>query len=190
MDVVGACSEWASGLFLAAEQSIGCGQGAWIGRVYNVDFIGACSKSASGLSLAAGQSIGWGREAWIGRVYNVDFIGACSKSASGLSLAAEQSIGWGQEAWMERVYKVDVVGACSAWASGLFLAAEQKLQCHKFTSGDNKFASAAIHVVCGLAQPSYVTGHIFRRTSAMKSTDVSRYLGLTSVVFFCPRHGG
>ena len=35
----GACSEWASGLFLAAEQSIGRSQEAWIGRLYKVDFV-------------------------------------------------------------------------------------------------------------------------------------------------------
>ena len=47
--------EWVS---LAAKQSIGWGQEAWIGRLYNVDFVGACSEWASGLSLAAEQSIG------------------------------------------------------------------------------------------------------------------------------------
>ena len=55
---------------------------------------------------------------------------------------------------------MDFVGACSEWASGLSLATEQELQSHKLTSGDKKFGSATIHVVCGLAQPSYVTGHI------------------------------
>ena len=94
------------------------------------------------------------------RVYKVDFVGACSEWASGLSLAAEQSIGWGQEAWIGRLYKVDFVGACSGWASGPSPATEHKLQCHNLTSGDNKFASATSHVVCGLAQPSYVMGHL------------------------------
>ena len=58
VDFIGACSEWASGLSLAAEQRIGWGQDAWIGCLYKVDFVGAYSKWASGLSLAAEQSIG------------------------------------------------------------------------------------------------------------------------------------
>ena len=54
----GECSEWASGLSLAAEQSIGWSQKARSGRLDKVDFVRACSKWASGLSLAAEQSIG------------------------------------------------------------------------------------------------------------------------------------
>ena len=53
VDFVGACSECASGLFLAAEQSIGWGQEAWIGCLYKMDFVGAFLERASGLSLAA-----------------------------------------------------------------------------------------------------------------------------------------
>ena len=120
----------------------------------------ACSEWASGLSLAAEQSIGWSQEAWIGRLYKVDFVGACSEWASGLSLAPDRSIVWGQEAWIGRLYKVDFVKACSEWATGLSLAAEHKLQFHKLTSGDKKFGSAIIHVVYGLAHPSYIMGQI------------------------------
>ena len=68
------CSEWASGLSLVAEQSIGWCQKAWIGRLYKVDFGGACSERASGLSLAVEQSIGRSQEAWIGKLYKVDFV--------------------------------------------------------------------------------------------------------------------
>ena len=63
MHFVGACSEWASGLSLAAEQSIGGRQEAWFERLYKTDFVGACSEGASGLSLATEQSIGWREEA-------------------------------------------------------------------------------------------------------------------------------
>ena len=35
----GACSEWASGLSLAAKQSIGLSLEAWIGRFCKVDFV-------------------------------------------------------------------------------------------------------------------------------------------------------
>ena len=52
-----ACSEWASGRSLAAEQSIGLSQKARSGRLDKVDFVRACSEWASGLSLAAEQSI-------------------------------------------------------------------------------------------------------------------------------------
>ena len=43
------------------------------------------------------------------------------------------------------------------WA---FLETEHKMEFHKLTSGDKKFGSATIHVACGLAQPSYLMGHI------------------------------
>ena len=62
MDFVRACSEWASGLSLDAEQSIGGRQEAWFERLYKTDFVGACSEWASGLSLAAEQSSAWGQE--------------------------------------------------------------------------------------------------------------------------------
>ena len=58
VDFVGACPEWASGLSLAAELSIGSSQKARIGCLYKVHFFGACSEWASGLSLAAEKSIG------------------------------------------------------------------------------------------------------------------------------------
>ena len=109
MDFVGACSEWASGLSSAAEQSSAWGQEpqgikVW-SRSMDVAFLQvalflrrACSKWASGLSLAPEQSIGGRQEAWFGRLYKVDFVEACSEWASGLSLAAEQSIGWREAA--------------------------------------------------------------------------------------------
>ena len=81
--------KWVS---LAAEQSIGWGQEAWIGRVYKEDFIGACSKWASGLSLAAEQGFAWGQEAWIGGLYKVDFVGACSEWASGSPLLLNKAL--------------------------------------------------------------------------------------------------
>ena len=58
VDFVRACSEWASGLSLAAELSIGGSQKVWVGCLYKVDVVVACSEWASGLSLAAEQSIG------------------------------------------------------------------------------------------------------------------------------------
>ena len=58
VDFVGSCSEWASGLSLAAKLSIGWVQEAWIGCLYKVDFVEACSEWASGLCFAAEQSIG------------------------------------------------------------------------------------------------------------------------------------
>ena len=74
------------------------------------------------------------------------------------------------------------MGACLEWASGLSLAAEHKLQFHKLTSGDKKFGSSTIHVVCGLSQPSYVRG------LNHKNVAVSRHLDLPILVVLCPRH--
>ena len=42
---------------------------------------------------------------------------------------------------------------CTRWT-------EHKLQFHQLSSGDKRFGSVLIHVVCGLAQPSYIMGHI------------------------------
>ena len=77
----GACSKWANGLSLAAEQSIEVGS-----RNMDMGFLQVapllekgCSEWASELSLAAQQSIGWSQKAWMGRLYKVDFVGACSE---------------------------------------------------------------------------------------------------------------
>ena len=74
------------------------------------------------------------------------------------------------------------------WASGLSLATEDKMQFHKLTSGEKKKGSATIHVVCGLAQPSYFMGHILGEP--LEHADVSTYLGSPSLVVLCQRHGG
>ena len=123
------CSKWACALSLAAEQSIGWGQNAWIGRLYKMDFVGACSDWASGLSLAAEQGIEVRSRTMHMAFLHVALFSrrACSQWASGLSLAPEQSIVWGQEAWIGRLYKVDFVRGCSKWACALSLVDEQSI---------------------------------------------------------------
>ena len=70
--VRGACSEWASRLSLAAEQSIEVGSTSMDVVLQVALFrIKACSEWASGLSLAAEQSIGWSQEAWIEVCYEL-----------------------------------------------------------------------------------------------------------------------
>ena len=63
----GACSEWASGLSLAAEQSIGRSQEAWIGRLYKVDFVeeGHVQGGQVGFPLPLNKELRWGQETWI-----------------------------------------------------------------------------------------------------------------------------
>ena len=65
VDFVGACSEWASGLSLAAEQSIGRSQEAWIGRLYKVDFVkeGHVQSGQVGFPLLLNKALKWGQEA-------------------------------------------------------------------------------------------------------------------------------
>ena len=57
----GACSEWASGLSLAAEQSIGRSQEAWIGRLYKVDFVeeGHVQGVHVGFPLLLNKALKW-----------------------------------------------------------------------------------------------------------------------------------
>ena len=109
----GACSEWASGLSLAAEQSIGWSQKAWIwafvqgGLCWGMFIVGKWAFPCADQRIAV--AIGWSQKTSNGRLYKVDFVGACSKWASGLSLVAKQSIGRSLEAWIGRLYKVDFV---------------------------------------------------------------------------------
>ena len=58
------CSEWASGLSLAAEQSIGRIQEAWIGRLYKVDFVkeGHVQSGQVGFPLLLNKALKWGPE--------------------------------------------------------------------------------------------------------------------------------
>ena len=60
----GACSEWASGLSLAAEQSIGRSQEAWIGRWYKVDFVkeGQVQSGQVGFPLLLKKALTWGQK--------------------------------------------------------------------------------------------------------------------------------
>ena len=66
VDFVGACSELASGLSLAAEQSIGRSQEAWIGRFYKVDFVeeGHVQSGQVGFPLLLNKELQWGQETW------------------------------------------------------------------------------------------------------------------------------
>ena len=52
----------------------------------------------------------------------------------------------------------------------------------------DKFGSATIHVVCGLAQPSYFMGHIVEEPH--EHADVSTYLGSPRLLVLYQRHGG
>ena len=67
VDLVGACSEWAIGLSLAAEQSIGRSQEARIGRLYKVDFVkeGHVQSGQVGFPLLLNKALKWGQERWI-----------------------------------------------------------------------------------------------------------------------------
>ena len=125
------CSEWASGLSLDAEQSIGWSQKAWIGSLYRVDFGGTCSEWASGTSLAAKQSIGRSKEAWIGRFYKVDFVeeGHVQSGQVGFPLLLNNAWTWGQETWIWAFYKWhSFEEGVPEWASGLSLAAELSIE--------------------------------------------------------------
>ena len=64
VDFFGACSEWASGLSLAAKQSIGRSQEAWIGRLYRVDFVeeGHVQSGQVGFPLLLNKALTWGQE--------------------------------------------------------------------------------------------------------------------------------
>ena len=110
--------------------------------------------------------------------------GACSEWASGLSLAAEQSIGRSQEAWIGRFYKMDFVeeGHVQSGQVGF------PLLLNKTRKWVEKFGSATIHVVCGLAQPSYFMGHILEEPH--EHADVSTHLGSPRLLVLCQRHGG
>ena len=106
------CSEWASGLSLAAEQSIGRSQEAWIGRLYKVDFIreGHVQSGQVGFPLLLNKALAGVKKHGYGGFTSCTLLKkGCSEWASGLSLAAEQSIGRSQEAWIGRLYKVDFV---------------------------------------------------------------------------------
>ena len=97
----GACSEWASGLSLAAEQSIGCGvKKHGYGLFTSCTLLKKrCSEWASGLSLAAKQSIGRSQEAWIERLYKVHFVreGHVQSGQVGFPLLLNKALKWGQE---------------------------------------------------------------------------------------------
>ena len=69
----GPCSEWASGLSLAAEQSIGRSQEAWIGRLYKVDFTreGHVQSGQLGFPLLLNKALTWGQETWIWTFYKL-----------------------------------------------------------------------------------------------------------------------
>ena len=71
VDFVGACSEWASGLFLAAEQRIGRSQESWIGRLYKVDFVreGHVQSGQVGFPLLLNKALTWDQETWIWGFY-------------------------------------------------------------------------------------------------------------------------
>ena len=108
----------------------------------------------------------------------VDFVGACLEWASGLSLAAEQSIGRSLEAWIGRFYKVDFVeeGHVQSGQVGF------PLLLNKTRKWVEKFGSATIYVVRGLAQPSYSMGHILEEPH--EHADVSTYLGSPELVVY------
>ena len=140
----GAGSEWASGLCLAAEQSIEVGS-----RNMDWAFVqgGLCwdmFKVGKWASLAAAQSIGRSQEAWIGRFYKVDFVveGHVHSGQVGFPLLLNKT-----RKWVE------------------------------------KFGSATIHVVCGLAQPSYFMGHILEEPHEHADLKIS---GFTPTCGFMP----
>ena len=92
---VRACSEWASGLSFAAEQSIGRSQEAWIGRLYKVDFVkeGHVQSGQVGFPLLANKALSWVKKHGYGPSTSCTLLKkGCSECASELSLAAEQSI--------------------------------------------------------------------------------------------------
>ena len=67
------CSEWASGLSLGAEQSIGWSQEAWIGRLDKVDFVtqGHVQSGQVGFPLLLNKALKWCQETWIWAFYKL-----------------------------------------------------------------------------------------------------------------------
>ena len=67
------CSEWASGLSLATQQSLGYSQEAWIGRLYNADFLeeGHVQSAQVGFPLLLNKALTWGQQTWIWLFYKL-----------------------------------------------------------------------------------------------------------------------
>ena len=89
------------------------------------------------------------------------------------------------------VVKTHWLGVCTRWTLLGHVQTGQvgfPLWLNKTGKLVEKFGSATIHVVCGLAQPSYFMGHILEEPH--EHADVSTYLGSPRRVVLCQRHGG
>ena len=81
-----------------------------------------------------------------------------------------KALNWGQEACIWGLYKPDFVEVGHVQSGHVGFPLLPKKNCN-FTNSDKKFGSSDIHVVCGLAQPSYFMWH-FGGTRGMKNGDI------------------
>ena len=67
------CCEWASGLSLATQQSLGYIQVAWIGRLYKADFVkeGHVQSAQVRFPLLLNKALTWGQQTWIWPFYKL-----------------------------------------------------------------------------------------------------------------------